>query len=46
MAVDLAVNGVVGVEGIEEFADDSDVSRVGLFGRVVFVGHSFVESLE
>jgi hypothetical protein len=46
MAVDLAVDGVVGVEDIEEFADDSDVSRVGSFGRVVFVGHSFVESLE
>jgi hypothetical protein len=46
MSVDLAVNGVVGVEDVEEFADDSDASRVESFGRVVFVGHAFVESLE
>jgi hypothetical protein len=46
MAVDLAVDGVVGVKDFEECADDGDVSRVGAFGRVVFVGHPFVESLE
>jgi hypothetical protein len=46
MTVDLTLNGVGGVEDIEEFADDCDASRVGAFGRVVFVGHSFEESLE
>jgi hypothetical protein len=46
MAVDLTVNGVVGVEDIEEFADDGDVGRVGALGGVVLVGHPLEESLE
>jgi hypothetical protein len=46
MAVDLALDRVVSVEGIREFADDGDVVRVGAIGRVILVCHSFEESLE
>jgi hypothetical protein len=37
MTVDLTVNWVGSVEGREEFADDSDVCRVGALSRVSFV---------
>ena len=46
MAVDLAVDGVIHVEGRCELTDDSDVGGVGALGRVVLVGHPFVESME
>jgi hypothetical protein len=46
MLVDLALDGTGSVKDREELADDCDVSRVGLFGRVVFVCHSLEESLE
>jgi hypothetical protein len=46
MTVDLTVNRVGSVKGREEFADDSDVGRVGALSGDVLVGHPFEESLE
>jgi hypothetical protein len=46
MLVDLALDRIGSVKDREELVDDCDVSRVGAFGRVVFVCHSLEESLE